>query len=89
MNMQTVQLDISSDIFDKVMSLNIQKQEVVNFIQNKSVDELKTLFVNFLTKQIEIASTYNQIDRSELKRREPNLLKGKIIYFEDFNSSRK
>ena len=33
--------------------INIQNQEIAKFIQNKSIDELKSLFLNFLTKQIE------------------------------------
>ena len=34
-------------------TINIDNKEVANFIQNKSTDELKILFVNFLTKQLE------------------------------------
>ena len=32
--------------------INIQNQEVANFIQTKSIDEIKLLFLNFLTKEI-------------------------------------
>lgn len=33
-------------------TIDIQNPEIVNFIQNKSTDEIKKLFVDFLTKQI-------------------------------------
>ena len=32
---------------------HIQNQEVLKFIQNKSIDELKSLFLQFLAKQTE------------------------------------
>ena len=34
-------------------TINIENQEVASFIQNKNVDELKILFVNFIIKQLE------------------------------------
>ncbi len=34
-------------------TINIDNKEVANFIQNKSADELKILFINFLTMQLE------------------------------------
>lgn len=34
-------------------TINIDNREVANFIQNKSVDELKIIFINLLTKQLE------------------------------------
>ena len=34
-------------------TVNIENQEVANFIQNKNIDELKILFVNFIIKQLE------------------------------------
>jgi len=32
--------------------INIQNQDIAKFIQNKSIDEIKILFLNFLTKEI-------------------------------------
>ena len=34
-------------------TINIDNKEVVSFIQNKNVDELKILFVKFIAKQLE------------------------------------
>lgn len=34
-------------------TIDIQDQKIVRFIQNKSIDEIKTLFLQFFTKQIE------------------------------------
>ncbi len=34
------------------LNINIQDQKIANFIQNKSLDEIKTLFLNFLTKEV-------------------------------------
>jgi len=34
-------------------TINIQDQKIANFIQNKSIDEIKALFLNFLTKEVE------------------------------------
>ncbi len=33
-------------------TINIQNQEIANFIQNKSIEEIKALFLNFLTKEV-------------------------------------
>jgi hypothetical protein len=33
-------------------TINIQNQDVVKFIQNKSLEEVKALFLNFLTKEV-------------------------------------
>jgi len=35
-------------------TINIQNQDVAKFIQNKSIEEIKTLFLNFLTKEVNI-----------------------------------
>ena len=34
------------------LNINIQDQKIANFIENKSIDEIKTLFLNFLTKEV-------------------------------------
>lgn len=34
-------------------TINIDNKEVAHFIENKSADELKILFINFLIKQLE------------------------------------
>jgi len=34
-------------------TINIQNQEIVKFIQNKSIEEIKALFLNLLTKEVE------------------------------------
>jgi hypothetical protein len=67
-------------------TINIYNKEVANFIENRTIDELKSLFINFLTKEVEVRLNH-KIDNIIVKKREPNLLKGKIVYFEDFNSS--
>jgi hypothetical protein len=67
-------------------TINIYNKEVANFIENRAIDELKSLFINFLTKEVEVRLNH-KIDNIIVKKREPNLLKGKIVYFEDFNSS--
>jgi len=33
-------------------TINIQNQDVAKFIQNKSIEEIKALFLNFLTKEV-------------------------------------
>jgi len=33
-------------------TINIQNQEVVKFIQNKSIDEIKKMFTDFLNNQV-------------------------------------
>ena len=34
-------------------TIDIQNQEIVKFIQNKSIDEMRALFLQFFAKQIE------------------------------------
>ena len=34
-------------------TINIYNKEVANFIENRTIDELKSLFINFLTKEVE------------------------------------
>ena len=34
-------------------TINIQNQEIVKFIQDKSHEEIKALFLNLLTKEVE------------------------------------
>jgi hypothetical protein len=46
--------------------ININDQEVARFIQNKNIDEIKTLFVNFLKNQTIIHQTGDSLD-SRLK----------------------
>lgn len=33
-------------------TINIQNNDIAKFIQNKSVEEIKALFLNFLTKEV-------------------------------------
>jgi hypothetical protein len=47
-------------------TININDQEVARFIQNKNVDEIKALFVNFLKNQITTHRTGDSLD-SRLK----------------------
>ena len=47
-------------------TININDQEVARFIQNKNIDEMKTLFVNFLKNQITTHQTDDSLD-SRLK----------------------
>jgi len=47
-------------------TININDQEVARFIQNKNVDEIKALFVNFLKNQITTHQTSDSLD-SRLK----------------------
>jgi len=47
-------------------TININDQEVARFIQNKNVDEIKALFVNFLKNQIIPDKENNSLD-SRLK----------------------
>ena len=47
-------------------TININDQEVARFIQNKNVDEIKALFVNFLKNQITTHQTGDSLD-SRLK----------------------
>jgi len=47
-------------------TININDQEVVRFIQNKNIDEIKALFVNFLKNQISTHQTDDSLD-SRLK----------------------
>jgi len=47
-------------------TININDQEVARFIQNKNVDEIKALFVNFLKNQITPHQTGDSLD-SRLK----------------------
>jgi uncharacterized protein YehS (DUF1456 family) len=41
-------------------TINIQNQDIAKFIQNKSIEEIKALFLNFLTKEIEIVQSKPQ-----------------------------
>jgi len=34
-------------------TINIQNQDIAKFIQNKSIEEIKALFLNFLSKEVE------------------------------------
>ena len=34
-------------------TIDIQNREIAKFIQNKSIEEIKSLFLNFLTKEVE------------------------------------
>jgi hypothetical protein len=47
-------------------TISINDQEVARFIQNKNIDEIKALFVNFLKNQITTHQTGNNLD-SRLK----------------------
>jgi len=47
-------------------TININDQEVARFIQNKNIDEIKALFVNFLKNQITTHQTGDSLD-SRLK----------------------
>jgi len=47
-------------------TININDQEVARFIQNKNIDEIKTLFINFLKNQITTHQTVDSLD-SRLK----------------------
>lgn len=35
-------------------TINIQDQNIAKFIQNKSIEEIKALFLNFLTKEVQV-----------------------------------
>ncbi len=37
-------------------TINIQNQEVAKFIQNKSIDEIKSMITEFLNNQVKIIS---------------------------------
>ena len=37
-------------------TINIQNQEVAKFIQNKSIDEIKSMITDFLNSQVKIIS---------------------------------
>ena len=37
-------------------TINIQNQEVAKFIQNKSIDEIKSMITDFLNNQVKIIS---------------------------------
>ncbi len=39
-----------------VGTINIQNQEVTKFIQNKSIDEIKSMITDFLNKQVNLVS---------------------------------
>jgi len=43
-------------------TININDQEVARFIQNKNIDEIKVLFLNFLKNQITTHQTDNSLD---------------------------
>ena len=47
-------------------TIDINDQEVARFIQNKNVDEIKALFINFLKNQITTHQTDDSLD-SRLK----------------------
>lgn len=47
-------------------TINIHDQEVAKFIQNKNVEEIKALFLNFLKNQISTHQTGDSLD-SRLK----------------------
>ena len=47
-------------------TINIDDHEVAKFVQNKNSDEIKTLFVNFLKKQITTHQINDSLD-SRLK----------------------
>ena len=51
-------------------TININDQEVARFIQNKNIDEIKALFVNFLKNQITTHQASDSLD-SQLKNLEP------------------
>jgi len=36
-------------------TINIKNQEIVKFIQNKSIDEIKKMFTDFLNNQVKIS----------------------------------
>lgn len=35
-------------------TINIQNSDIAKFLQNKSIEEIKALFLSFLTKEVEI-----------------------------------
>ena len=37
-------------------TIYIQDQEIVKFIQNKSIDEIKKMFIDFLNEQVNLIS---------------------------------
>jgi len=41
-------------------TINIRNQDIVNFIQHKSIEEIKTLFLNLLSKEIKTNQTDKQ-----------------------------
>jgi len=43
-------------------TININDQEVARFIQNKNIDKIKVLFLNFLKNQITTHQTDNSLD---------------------------
>jgi hypothetical protein len=43
-------------------TININDQDVARFIQNKNVDEIKALFLNFLKNQIGTHQTDNSFN---------------------------
>lgn len=75
MNMQRVQLDISNDIFDKVMFFleNLPKNKIklnldTVFTQNTSEVDQKLIFGDFLNHTQKV-NTISKFDRDELHER--------------------
>ena len=75
MNMQRVQLDISNDIFDKVMFFleNLPKNKIklnldTVFTQNTSEVDQKLIFGDFLNHTHKV-NTISKFDRDELHER--------------------
>ena len=58
----------------KIGTIDIQNRDIAHFVQNKSIEEIRELFVNFLKKQTEISE-----DRSGNRWEEfGNKMRGRI-----------
>ena len=55
-------------------TINIQNQDIVKFIQNKSIEEIKALFLNFLSKEVEIVQQKPQHKWSEFGNKMSGLI---------------
>ena len=51
-------------------TIDIQNREIAKFIQNKSIEEIKSLFLNFLTKEVETSQQKTKYQKLKEERDE-------------------
>lgn len=62
-----------------VLDIDIQNRDVSDYVQNKSTEELKDLFLNFLNKEVKALSK----KKFDFEKKDPKKYSSKIQYDSD------